>query len=117
MRAWNKKIAVALNKGFFKTLPRLEKVKPAAADIAWFVYDLQHSRTQNCYTLVRHQTVYTKFNESLDRITREEHASRADDGIAHRVRSKLDAVMDEGNIWACDRGGHPANGGVAEEIP
>ena len=95
LRTWNKKIAVALNKGFFKTLPRLEKVKPAAADIAWFVYDLQHSRTQNCYTLVRHQTVYTKFNESLDRITCSE-AGDVKNFIEH-LQEKVDEKLEEPN--------------------
>ncbi|MBI3020739.1 MAG: hypothetical protein HYY59_01915 [Candidatus Omnitrophica bacterium] len=95
LRTWNKKIAVALNKGFFKTLPRLKQVKPAAADIAWFVYDLQHSRTQNCYTLVRHQTVYTKFNESLDRITRSE-AGDVKNFIEH-LQEKVDEKLEEPN--------------------
>jgi len=95
LRAWNKKIAVALNKGFFKTLPRLKHVKPSAADIAWFVYDLQHSRTQNCYTLVRHQTVYTKFNESLDRITRSE-AGEVKNFIEH-LQEKVDEKLEEPN--------------------
>ncbi len=36
---WQKKIAVALNKSFFATLPKLKKVSKAKADIAWFIYD------------------------------------------------------------------------------
>ena len=95
LRTWNKKIAVALNKGFFKTLPTLKQVKPVVADIAWFVYDLQHSRTQNCYTLVRHQTVYTKFNESLDRITRSE-AGDVKNFIEH-LQEKVDEKLEEPN--------------------
>lgn len=70
-------------------------MKPAAADIAWFVYDLQHDRTQNCYTLVRHKTVYTKFNDSLDRITRSE-AGDIKNFIEH-LQEKVDEKLEEPN--------------------
>jgi hypothetical protein len=41
INAWNKKTAVALNKGFFATLPKLPEVPKAEADIAWLIYDLK----------------------------------------------------------------------------
>lgn len=40
LNAWQKKTAVALNKGFFATLPKLREVEKSQADIAWFVYDI-----------------------------------------------------------------------------
>lgn len=40
LNAWGKKTAVALNSGFFRTLPNLPEVSKADADMAWLVYDL-----------------------------------------------------------------------------
>jgi len=64
-KAWNKKIAVALNRGFYETLPRLREVAPSEADIGWFVYDLVKDKTENRFKLCQCKTVFTKFNESL----------------------------------------------------
>ena len=66
-KTWNKKTAVALNKGFFETLPELEQVAKAQADVAWLVYDLVRDKTQNVFVLTRLKTVYTRFNESLEK--------------------------------------------------
>ena len=60
LNAWNRKMAVALNTGFYNTLPPLDEVDKADADVAWFVYDLRHDAAQNRYVLERHKTVYTK---------------------------------------------------------
>ncbi len=70
LKSWNKKTAVALDKGFFATLPNLPQVKPEAADMAWLIYDLVPDNTQSRYRLTRHSTVYTTFEESLDQITK-----------------------------------------------
>jgi hypothetical protein len=45
LHSWNKKIAVALNRTFFATLPTLKQVPKDQADIAWLVYDLKFMRT------------------------------------------------------------------------
>lgn len=95
LKTWNKKIAVALNTGFFKTLPPLEEVKPENADIAWFVYDLAHRPSQNAYKLRRHKSVYTKFHESLDRITRSEAGDVA--GFIEHLQEKVDEKLESGN--------------------
>lgn len=95
LRAWNKKIAVALNRGFFETLPKLNEVKPSAADMAWFVYDLKRQAAENAYKLVRHKTVYTTFNESLNRITRSK-AGDVKDFIEH-LQEKVDEKLEEPN--------------------
>lgn len=89
--AWGKKLAVALNKGFFDTLPSLDEVSPADADIAWFIYELSLS-SNNTYELVRHKVVYTKFKESLDRIS---HPEVGDvncflDYLQHKMDEKLE---------------------------
>src|SRR3990167_2156345 len=41
LHSWKKKIAVALNKSFFATLPKLKQVSKSDADIAWLIYDLE----------------------------------------------------------------------------
>ena len=65
LHSWKKKRAVALNKGFFDTLPPLKRVSPKGADIAWLIYDLklvpgrdgEHSR----FTLQKIDEVFTEF--------------------------------------------------------
>ncbi|MDQ2731546.1 MAG: hypothetical protein M3Y56_07800 [Armatimonadota bacterium] len=69
LNTWGRKTAVALNTGFFKTLPILEEVEPADADIAWLIYDLVLEENRGQYVLQRHKTVYTKFEVALARIT------------------------------------------------
>ena len=41
LHSWEKRTAVALNKSFFATLPRLKEVSKSDADIAWLIYDLE----------------------------------------------------------------------------
>ncbi len=45
LNSWRKKSAVALDKSFFDTLPRLTEVPKSKADIAWLIYDLQLTAT------------------------------------------------------------------------
>ena len=69
MRAWSKKSAVVLNTGFFDTLPELKEVSKAEAEVAWLIFDLVLDQVSNAYTLTHHRSVYTKFDESLVKIT------------------------------------------------
>jgi len=71
-KAWNKKIAVVTDRKFFSTLPVLTEVEVGRADIAWFVYDLVHSTTDDTYKLTHHKTIYTEFHPALNIITRSE---------------------------------------------
>lgn len=70
---WKKKIAVALNKSFFSTLPKMKQVPKADADIAWLVYDLVLSKgkgkTPMRYVLKKIDTVFTEFESALVSIT------------------------------------------------
>lgn len=72
LNTWQRKMAVALNRGFYNTLPILDEVDKAEADIAWLVYDLEHDTSQDRYHLVKHKIVYTKFEAALLKITRSE---------------------------------------------
>jgi len=69
LKHWNKKMAVALDNSFFKTLPELPEVEEKEADIAWLIYDLIHNRDKNIFELQRAKTIYTSFKKALDKIT------------------------------------------------
>lgn len=72
LHAWKKKTAVALDAGFFATLPALKQVPKNQAELAWFVYDLDLDKKRNRYILIRKRTVYTEFESALDQITKSE---------------------------------------------
>lgn len=71
LHAWHKKTAVALNKSFFDTLPRLTRISKSKADIAWLVYDLEMAREggQDRYKLTKIDEVFTEFKPALLSIT------------------------------------------------
>ena len=61
LNAWGKKSAVALNAGFFDTLPTLPEVSKEKADIAWLIYDMKSpTNSGECDQLVLDRIVYTK---------------------------------------------------------
>ncbi len=66
---WGKRTAVALNKAFFDTLPKLDQVPKKKADIAWFVYDLIFDVTSKRYELTKVDEVFTRFDDALRQIT------------------------------------------------
>ena len=69
LNGWNKKIAIALQDTFFETLPELPTVEPHEAELIWLVYGIALDKTQNQYQLYLKETVFTKFQPSLDKIT------------------------------------------------
>ncbi len=73
LHGWGKKTVVALNKGFFATLPSLKRVSKADADVAWIIYDLKLVREKgqkaNRYSLTKVDEVFTKFEPALLSIT------------------------------------------------
>jgi len=92
IKHWNKKMAVALDNSFFKTLPQLPEVKKDDADIAWFIYDLVHNAERNVFELQKIETKYTKFKSALDRITT---PSPGDMGnFVNILQDKLDEKLD-----------------------
>ena len=95
LRAWNKKIGVALDKGLFETLPTLQESDPQQADIAWFVYDMQLNEAQKRYSLVRHRTVYTTFSTALEQITRTEAGNLNE--FVQSLQTKLDEKLINSN--------------------
>lgn len=95
LNRWNRKIAVALNSGFYNTLPVLEETNPAEADIAWLIYELRHDDAQNRYMLGRYKTAYTKFDTSLNQITTSEAGEEQD--FIGQLQAKLDEKLENGN--------------------
>jgi hypothetical protein len=69
LHSWRRKMAVAVDSAFFAQLPDLPQIEPAAADVAWLVYDLRENAQTGRYHLARNQTVYTQFTPALLRIT------------------------------------------------
>jgi hypothetical protein len=73
LHGWKKKIAVALNKSFFVTLPSLKQVPKRDADIAWLIYDLklfkEKDQEPGRYYLTKVDELFTKFESALLSIT------------------------------------------------
>lgn len=89
LNAWKKKTAVALDAGFFATLPELKRVPQRKAEIAWLVYDIELNKKENLYVLKKKQTVYTEFVTSLEQITKSEP------GDIRRFTGVLQEKLDE----------------------
>lgn len=96
LKSWGKKQAVAVDSSFFATLPDLQEVAAADADIAWFIYDLVLDETSNRYRLIRSRTVYTIFSTALAQISVAE-APPIDDFLAslqQRLRTRGSKLAD-----------------------
>ena len=89
LNSWNKKSAVALDQGFFNSLPKLSEVPKSKAEVAWLVYDLDYNRKTNRYSLQRKKVVYTEFEDALNMIT------RSDAGEVTEFISILQDKLDE----------------------
>lgn len=72
MRQWQKKQAIAVQRPFYETLPSVPDVDPEDADMVWLVYDLQRDPERNRFSLVRHKTIYTKYDQALLKFTTHE---------------------------------------------
>jgi Restriction endonuclease NotI len=94
LNSWGKKTAVALDQGFFNTLPNLKEVPKSKAGIAWLIYDLVHNKKSNRFVMERKKVVYTAFTESLDKITRSD-AGKMEDFVS-KLQEKLDEKLNNG---------------------
>lgn len=93
LNAWGKKSAVALNKGFFETLPNLQEVPKNKANIAWLIYDLKlPTQAGQHYELFRDRVVYTKFDAALSQITKPK-AGKIENFLS-QIQSKVDAKLE-----------------------
>ena len=69
LNAWGKKMAVAVDSGFFATMPPMPHVLAEDANLAWLVYRLERDDAHNVFRLTLAQTVYTPFEAALAAIT------------------------------------------------
>ncbi|MBI2099410.1 hypothetical protein HYT45_03310 [Candidatus Uhrbacteria bacterium] len=91
-KTWNKKQAVALQKSFFDTLPKLPTVKKENAEIAWFLYDLILDKNTKQYHLTLVDTVYTKFEPALLCVTTPKPGNISD--FVNLLQDKLDERLE-----------------------
>lgn len=95
LNAWKKKIAVALDEGFYATLPSLRETEMGRAGVAWLVYKLESNRSGTQYALKRLRTAYTVFSDSLDQITRPLVGEPEE--FIQRLQQKLDEKLESEN--------------------
>ncbi|MFZ4801904.1 MAG: NotI family restriction endonuclease [Chlorobium sp.] len=71
LNSWNKKMAVAINRSYFDTLPNLVTVQKEDAEMAWLIYDLElvSEGDKERYQLRKSDVVYTKFQPTLAALT------------------------------------------------
>jgi len=92
LNAWRKKIAVAVDRHFFASLPSIAEVPFEQADMAWLVYNLD--RQEDRFTLTKDRFVFTQFASSLESITTSE-AGPVESFLGH-LQSLLDEKLDVG---------------------
>ncbi len=95
LNAWGKKMAVAVDTGFFDTLPPLPAVSPEEANLAWLVYGLERDENRKIFTLHLDKTVYTRFKPALDRITTPTPGPMPSfmDTLQHKLDEKLENLL------------------------
>lgn len=94
LNQWGKKMAIAVQTSFYKTLPALPEVDPAEADIAWLLYDLRYDQASDRYHLTRDRVVYCRFRPTLERITTAEFGPI--EGFVQVLQDKLNEKLANG---------------------
>lgn len=92
LHAWGKKQAVAIDRAFFNTLPKLAKVSREDAEIALFVYDLVLDEHRNVYELRLMEIVYAKFGSAMLKLTKTKAGPI--DAFLGKLQEKLDKKLD-----------------------
>lgn len=89
-------MAVATDRVFFNTLPKLHEVSKGEADIAWMIYDVvpginQNSQAGQQMELAIHKVVYSKWPDFLD----SERAPIGEDigAFSKRIEAMLDDIV------------------------
>ena len=91
-KSWNKKQAVALQRSFFNTLPKLPIVSKEQSEIAWFLYDLIFDETTKQYQLSLTETIYTEFEPAILCVTTPQPGDIFD--FMGMLQSRLDEHLD-----------------------
>lgn len=85
---------LSVDRAFFNTLPTMEEVDPSVAEMAWFVYDLEHNQQENRFHLNRIKVIYTQFHTTLNRITVAEPGDI--NKFIESLQEKLDKKLENG---------------------
>jgi hypothetical protein len=94
LNTWGKRLAVAVDRYFFASLPFLPEADPGEAEVVWLVYDLVLDPEQNRYNLLRHRAVYSLFTPALTSITTTEAGPVAE--FVQCLQAKLDEKLETG---------------------
>lgn len=70
LNTWNKKMAVVLHESFYHTLPELPQVHKEDSNVAWFIYGLDYNPSEQVYSLVKKQVIYTQFETAIQKISK-----------------------------------------------
>lgn len=88
---WDKKMAVAVHRSLFTTLPKVRSASVRTAELAWLVYDLTHQSDAKSFELTHYRSVYTSLQAVLKKMATPKPAK-----IEHFVRQlqeRLDKQM------------------------
>lgn len=96
LNAWGRKSAVAMDKAFFETLPKLRDVPKQKADIGWFIYDLVLDPVSKRYQLTKVGEVFTEFHASLKALTTAKPGDR--NKFINILQDKLDEKLESAPI-------------------
>jgi hypothetical protein len=89
LKQWNKKQVIALQTGFYNTLPALPEFDKVESDFAFFLYELVSDTKDNVLSLKLQRIVYTKFASALEQIAKFEAGSISQ--FTEILQKKLDA--------------------------
>ena len=96
LTSWKKKLAVAVDNGFYNTLPNLPQVSAGEAEIAWLVYDLVFDERGNKYCLTLGSTKYTLFEPALLSLTKTEAGPV--ESFLEKLQVKLSEKLEENDL-------------------
>lgn len=72
LRAWDRRMAVAIDEAFFNSLPAMREVGSRTSDLAWLVYELQSDALAERFRLTNTRCVYTDLRETIAVMTEPE---------------------------------------------
>jgi hypothetical protein len=72
LRAWGRRMAVAIDAAFFDSLPAMREVGSRTADLVWLVYELQPDASTGRLHLTNTKSVYTDLRETIAAMTEPE---------------------------------------------
>ena len=67
-KSWVTKQCIVIQEEFFSTLQEIPVCTEAKADIAWFLYRLDHDKHTDTYHLALSRTVYTEYDSALNTV-------------------------------------------------